>query len=582
MDDFAGKSKLSSGSAIPETSVESCDIELFNNNTTSDSTSIDDVIRKTSLLDLQDSSIAFNQESHQYSISNSPLPHLSTVMSPGLFSSPIQESTSKVLPKQLRLKQVLTLRRQRRFGSSCNGSFIPRHFTKIIKSPPKTQFVKRRKKKYKIFSTSVAPCPSPTQKFNDSLLFRLSGISMSPSTPIAWMTQSPIEWGAVCTSGSFFSKKNSCTSNDAKNSSQTDSVLSSTKNCKNETECVKTPDSGNTKENSKPRLLVSNDTCPPDKLYFWHEDGSELITDEKLGCGGFGQVFEGTYRGKKVAIKKMKSEFQHKKAVFENFVGELFSLRLSHPNLVRSLVLVQPPNSPMTPGSKGQSFLVMEHAGTKNLLQIINDLAEEITVKRRKNICIDILEGLTYLHDKGLAHLDLKPGNIVVTSQGTCKICDFGSCKLVKMTSKTFSVNSTISFNSESCTPSTADSGFSSVNTSGKIKQESLLMGTLMYRAPELLRGHQPTLKADIFSFSITAWQLWKRTSPYPGLHQHTAVFAIVAFGKRPDISIDSFEQSIFDKKYLDMIIKSWNGGITQRPSSSELLSEMKSLPLHD
>jgi len=45
---------------------------------------------------------------------------------------------------------------------------------------------------------------------------------------------------------------------------------------------------------------------------------------------------------------------------------------------------------------------------------------------------MDILTGLAYLHNKDLAHLDLKPSNVVVTSEDRCKLCDFGSCLQVQ------------------------------------------------------------------------------------------------------------------------------------------------------
>ena len=74
--------------------------------------------------------------------------------------------------------------------------------------------------------------------------------------------------------------------------------------------------------------------------------------------------------------------------------------------------------------------------------------------------------------ERGLAHLDIKPANIIVNKDFECKICDFGCCQYVEM-------SDTKDYHPPSPT-------------------NSSLAGTYTYRAPELLKGGFPTTKADI------------------------------------------------------------------------------------
>eukprot|EP00935_MAST-01C_sp_MAST-1C-sp1_P001664 g1664.t1 len=52
----------------------------------------------------------------------------------------------------------------------------------------------------------------------------------------------------------------------------------------------------------------------------------------------------------------------------------------------------------------------------------------EITAEAKVKLCMQVAEGMAYLHEKGIVHRDLKPGNVLMDSQGTCKIADFGLC----------------------------------------------------------------------------------------------------------------------------------------------------------
>ena len=54
-------------------------------------------------------------------------------------------------------------------------------------------------------------------------------------------------------------------------------------------------------------------------------------------------------------------------------------------------------------------------------------VAEPLLESRVREICLDVLSGLQYMHSNNIAHRDIKPDNLLVAGDGTVKICDFGS-----------------------------------------------------------------------------------------------------------------------------------------------------------
>ncbi|CAK8684182.1 uncharacterized protein LOC143469431 [Clavelina lepadiformis] len=444
--------------------------------------------------------------------------------------------------------------RERHFGvSDTSGSASKLKKSTFENAGNKRQLHLNQKQRQCVISSSISPGVSRSARKKSSIM-RLSGISLSPSS-VSWATQSPI-----CTFGHASPAR-------FRWNSVNENFLSTTAgHLKNEVE-----------------------GCPPGKLYFWEEDEEELITQEQLGRGGFGQVFKGIYRGEEVAVKKLKSTSKPRQVLLETLQGELNGLRLRHPNIVRTLVIIQSSLSLDTSSAKAPYYIVMEHAGKRNLSQVINDPTVQMSNVKRYRFCSDILNGLAYLHGEQMAHLDLKPSNVMVTSQGWCKLCDFGSCQVVsdcnaqinndvenvrEITTSSDSVNST----------STLTFPSSSISSTGSAKSSSQLMGTFIYRAPELLRGMKPTTKADIFSFSITAWQIWSRILPYSGKHNHAAVFAVVAFGARPSIplfsqeSLDLSPTSVeSEKKFFDLLQICWNADPTQRKSALQARTVIES-----
>ena len=224
------------------------------------------------------------------------------------------------------------------------------------------------------------------------------------------------------------------------------------------------------------------------------EDMKTLAMGKLLGSGGFGSVYEGIYRGRKVAVKKLHVNRKNPHAIAESFLAEVSVVSLRHKNIVRVLAV-----STMEVSSR-DIYIIMEYAGNRNLHNVIDSEKERITDHRRDRYAMDIASALSYIHQRRVAHLDLKPANILVTCQDTCKLGDFGCSKILPEDGQ--------------CSPATPTNSF--------------LTGTLSYRAPELLKGDFPSSKADMYSFGICLWQLLTREKPYGSENLYVVIFGVV------------------------------------------------------
>eukprot|EP01012_Entosiphon_sulcatum_P053919 TRINITY_DN7429_c0_g1_i1.p1 TRINITY_DN7429_c0_g1~~TRINITY_DN7429_c0_g1_i1.p1 ORF type:complete len:515 (-),score=60.15 TRINITY_DN7429_c0_g1_i1:438-1982(-) len=224
------------------------------------------------------------------------------------------------------------------------------------------------------------------------------------------------------------------------------------------------------------------------------DTGPETITDSKgctwqrsakvIGTGGYGTVFEGIgSQGQLVAIKEIKSPASSLEAMQE---ATLIS-SLVHANIVVQISWIQQPN---------RLLIVMEHMAGGSLysqLERYRTLSEE----RTRKCATDVLNGLHYLHQNDILHRDIKPHNILLDSNGNCKLSDFGCAR---MSPQTFDTNG--------------------------------LTGTPLYLAPELING-KVTKGCDIWAVGITLVQLMTGSVPYdpekihPGVPQIAVIYHI-------------------------------------------------------
>ncbi|XP_062218695.1 G-type lectin S-receptor-like serine/threonine-protein kinase SD2-5 [Phragmites australis] len=191
---------------------------------------------------------------------------------------------------------------------------------------------------------------------------------------------------------------------------------------------------------------------------------------KKLGQGGFGPVYEGKLGNVKIAVKCLR-DIGHGK---EEFMAEVITIgSIHHINLVRLIGYCS---------DKFHRLLVYEHISNGSLDKWIfsKNQSGSLSWVTRYKIILDIAKGLAYLHEEcrqKIAHLDIKPGNILLDDKFNAKISDFGLAKLI-------------------------DRDQSHVMT--KIR------GTRGYLAPEWLTS-TITEKADIYSFGVVVLEIVSR-----------------------------------------------------------------------
>ncbi|XP_074274991.1 chitin elicitor receptor kinase 1-like isoform X2 [Silene latifolia] len=182
----------------------------------------------------------------------------------------------------------------------------------------------------------------------------------------------------------------------------------------------------------------------------------------KIGSGGFGDVYYAELGEQKVAIKKMDMKSS------KEFLAELKVLtRVHHLNLVCLIGYCV----------KEYFFLVYEYIENGNLSEHLHGSGTEpLPWLSRVQIALDSARGLEYIHEHTVPvyiHRDIKPANILIDKNFRAKVADFGLTKLV-----------------------------------GKFSEPTRLVGTFGYMAPEYGHYREVTPKADVFAFGIVLYEL--------------------------------------------------------------------------
>lgn len=186
----------------------------------------------------------------------------------------------------------------------------------------------------------------------------------------------------------------------------------------------------------KPQSIISGGALTPRKLILnsilsnirekRYETKMEYYKIGKvIGKGAFGKVNLAIHRltGKFVALKSINKSFMKDENSLKKVRQEYNILkRTRHPNIVRLYESFE---------IESHIVYVMEVCGGGDLLTYVRR-RRKLKEDYAKFVFRQIIEGIDYVHKKGVLHRDIKLDNILLTSEGDVKICDFGVSKIVQ------------------------------------------------------------------------------------------------------------------------------------------------------
>ena len=211
---------------------------------------------------------------------------------------------------------------------------------------------------------------------------------------------------------------------------------------------------------------------------------------EKLGEGGMGVVYKAqdTKLDRIVALKFLSKDLLRDKEAKTRFVHEAkVASALNHPNITTIYEIDE---------VEGECFICMEYVEGKSIKEVVKEREiEGWDMGRIIEVAIQIAEGLSKAHQKGIVHRDIKSENIMLTNEGLVKIMDFGLAKLKGVTGVT-KVGSTL--------------------------------GTVAYMSPEQASGQEVDLRSDIFSFGVVLYEMTTGQLPFKGEHEVALMYSII------------------------------------------------------
>jgi predicted Ser/Thr protein kinase len=199
--------------------------------------------------------------------------------------------------------------------------------------------------------------------------------------------------------------------------------------------------------------------------------------EELVGSGGMSSVYRAHDRllERRVALKILHEQFTRDDDYVERFRREARAVaQLTHPNIVTVIDRGE---------QDGRQFIVFEYVDGMNLKELVEQEGR-LSPREAIELALQVARGLSFAHDQGLVHRDVKPQNVLLDGDGRAKVTDFGIAHAVDVDGMT--VTGTI-------------------------------MGTSNYIAPEQARGQPVDEQTDVYSLGCVLYELLAGEVPFDG-----------------------------------------------------------------
>lgn len=251
---------------------------------------------------------------------------------------------------------------------------------------------------------------------------------------------------------------------------------------------------------------------------------------DKVGEGGFGEVFLGKWNGVKVAIKKLSVKHFKNRENISKFINEINIISsLRHPNIVLYI------------GASidcDNYYMITEYLPGGSLFDYIRK-GKGFIEKEQISIAYEMAVAVLYLHSRSIVHCDLKSSNILIDNNQKVKIGDFGLSQFLK----------------------------DNKMNRGKI-------GTPHWMAPEILKGGVYEYSSDVWSYGMILWEILKLEIPYYGLNPYQIYNLVVKDKKIVDIPTEGHDVLI------SLIRRCLSFEPNLRPTIKEIVNTLQNLRL--
>ena len=151
----------------------------------------------------------------------------------------------------------------------------------------------------------------------------------------------------------------------------------------------------------------------------------KLTLGEVIGSGGFGKVYKAKWNGLNAAVKILNPiENAPKDEVYKLAKNEAnLHIRLRYRHIILFYDIIT---------YNDTLAIITEYAEMGSLSSVLEKPSVPLPWKTRWRLSIEIISGLSYLHNNGIIHRDLKCDNVLLTTHMEVKLCDFGLAKTKK------------------------------------------------------------------------------------------------------------------------------------------------------
>lgn len=204
---------------------------------------------------------------------------------------------------------------------------------------------------------------------------------------------------------------------------------------------------------------------------------NRYLISGRLGKGAMGTVYRATdaQTGKDVAVKLIARELAFDADMLERFKREGEALRqLRHPNIVGFVDAFQ---------YDEQYAIVLEYAPGGSLHELVKK--GPMPIERAQRMALELCDALTRAHHLNIVHRDIKPENVMLDSDGTPKLTDFGVARLV--------------------------------SEGNRLTGTGTQIGTPYYMSPEAWEGKPLDAQADIWSLGVVLYEMLSGEVPFGG-----------------------------------------------------------------